>query len=276
MNGTVGIATDTPPLVRLSSADENVVGVLGLFHPTQSVTDQISVAALERAESEGQRSRATTIIAPAHAKAGFGFAFAAATRGYEVILTVPDSVSAECRRLLVALGAEVVVTPSDEGVDGAVTRAETLADRIDDAFVPQACLDPSTVHRRTVGPAIRREMDGAPGALVGPPRIADALAGVATHFHKDVRTVVADPAGPVTPTTADTAGGSFDSLVTILPDDALAAARRLATGEGLFAGVSSGAVVEAASRMNTDETVVAILPDAAPPRTGGSTDQLRQ
>ncbi|MFC7157476.1 cysteine synthase A [Halomarina halobia] len=280
----------TTPLVRLDSFGENIVGKLEAFNPAGSVKDRIGVAMIERAEEAGLVDEGTAIVEPTSGNTGIGLAAAAAARGYELILTMPDSMSEERRRLLRALGAELVLTPGEDGMAGAIERAESIASERENAVVPQqfANLANPWIHRTTTGPEIWDDTDGEADVLVAGVGTGGTITGVSEYVkeergREDFRSIAVEPAeSPVL--SGGTAGshgiqgigagfvpdvlrpGLIDDVVAVEREDAVTAARKLAYDEGILAGISSGAAVEAALRVarrpeNREKLIVVVLPD---------------
>lgn len=278
------------PLVRLDSYDENIVAKIESFNPAHSVKDRIGVAMIERAESEGLLTDETTIIEPTSGNTGIGLAFTAAAKGNELILTMPDSMSEERRRLLAAFGAEVVLTPGDDGMSGAITRAEELANEIEDTFVPQQFtnLVNPWIHRTTTGPEIWRDTDGDAEILVAGVGTGGTITGVSEYIKeeqgkRDFQSIAVEPAESAV-LSGDTPGSHgiqgigagfvpdvlrselIDDVVTVHREDAVTMARKLAIDEGILAGISSGAALAAAVRVarrdeNEGKLTVVVLPD---------------
>jgi len=282
--------TGETPLVRLSSFGDGIVGKLESFNPTHSVKDRIGVAMVERAEEEGLIDDDTTIIEPTSGNTGIGLAMTAAATDRELVLTMPDSMSEERRQLLAALGAEIVVTPGEDGMGGAIEEAQTLASETDNSFVPQQFdnLANPGIHRTTTGPEIWRDTDGEVDILVAGVGTGGTITGISEYIkekqgHEALRSVAVEPAGSAVLSGDDPGshgiqgiGAGFvpdvlrrdlvDDVVTVHREDAVSAARKLAASEGILAGLSSGAAVEAAARLasrpeNEGKLVVVVLPD---------------
>lgn len=278
------------PLVRLDSFDGNILAKLESFNLAHSVKDRIGVAMLERAEEEGLLDSETTIIEPTSGNTGIGLAFTAAAKGHDLILTMPDSMSEERRRLLAALGAEIVLTAGDDGMSGAITKAEALADEIGDSFVPQqfANLANPWIHRTTTGPEIWRDTDGEVDILISGVGTGGTITGVSEYIKEergkqDFQSVAVEPAESAVLSGEDPGshgiqgiGAGFvpdvlrreliDDVVTVRREDAITTVRKLATAEGILAGISSGAALEAAVRVarraeNEGKLIVVVLPD---------------
>ena len=284
VTGTVG----GTPLVRLDAFAPNLYGKLESANPGGSVKDRIGVAMIQRAEEEGLIDTGTTIVEPTSGNTGIGLATTAAAKGYDLVLTMPDSMSEERRRLLGALGAELVLTPGEDGMDGAIERAAEIADDLDDAFVPQQFenLANPWIHRTTTGPEIWRDTDGGVDVLVAGVGTGGTITGVAEYVKEErgkaeFRAVAVEPAGSPVLSGGDPGshgiqgiGAGFvpdvlrpeliDEVVTVEREDALESARALASGEGILGGISTGAAVSAAgtvSARDDDALVVVVLPD---------------
>jgi cysteine synthase A len=278
------------PLVRLDSFADNLVAKVESFNPLGSVKDRIGVAMLERAEAEGLVDGGTTVIEPTSGNTGIGLAFTCAARGYDLVLTMPESMSEERRSMLSALGAELVLTPADEGMGGAIERADELAAEADDAFVPQQFQNLANpgVHRRTTGPELWADTDGEVDVFVAGVGTGGTITGVSEYVKEekgrtDFRTVAVEPADSPVLSGGDAGshgiqgiGAGFvpevlrtellDEVVTVEDEDARTATRSLAAAEGLLVGISSGAALHAATEVATrpeheDDLVAVLLPD---------------
>ena len=276
------------PLLRLDAFAENLVGKLESFNPLGSVKDRIGVAMIERAEEAGLIDGSTTIVEPTSGNTGIGLAFTCAAKGYDLILTMPESMSEERRRLVRALGAEVVLTPGDDGMRGAIERAGEIAAR-HDGFVPQQFenLANPWIHRTTTGPEVWKATNGRVDVFVAGVGTGGTITGVAEYVKEDLgadlRTVAVEPAespvlsgGEPGSHGVQGIGAGFvpdvlrvelvDEVVTVDRDEAVAASRALARREGVLAGISSGAALAAAEEVarrpeHADELVVVVLPD---------------
>ncbi len=278
------------PLVRLDSFADNLVAKVESFNPLGSVKDRIGVAMVERAEAEGLIDEGTTVIEPTSGNTGIGLAFTCAARGYDLVLTMPESMSEERRSMLSALGAELVLTPADEGMGGAIDRADELAAEADDAFVPQQFQNLANpgIHRRTTGPELWADTDGEVDVFVAGVGTGGTITGVAEYVKEekgrtDFRAVAVEPADSPVLSGGDAGGHDIqgigagfvpdvlrtellDEVVTVEEDDARTAARTLAAAEGLLVGISSGAALHAAAEVATrpehgDDLVAVLLPD---------------
>ncbi|MCU4801893.1 cysteine synthase A [Halobacteria archaeon HArc-gm2] len=275
------------PLLTLDSFAPGLYGKVEATNPGGSVKDRIAVAMLERAEEEGHLEPGTTIVEPTSGNTGVGLAVAAAAKGYDLVLTMPESMSEERRKLLGALGADLVLTPADGGMNGAIEEAEAIAAEREPSFVPQQFTNLANprIHRETTGPEIWAATDGDVDTVVAGVGTGGTITGVSEYLKEereaDVRSVAVEPAESAVLSGEDAGSHSIqgigagfvpeilrtellDEVHTVEYDDAVATARRLAAEEGLLAGVSSGAALAVAERVAADapeDTVVVILPD---------------
>lgn len=280
------------PLVRINRLNEGggeVYVKLESFNPFSSVKDRVGIAMIEAAEKDGRLTSGTVIIEPTSGNTGIGLAAAAAVKGYRVILTMPETMSIERRKLLKAYGAELVLTEGSKGMSGAIAKAEELVASIPNSFMPQQFNNPanSDIHRRTTGPEIWEDTDGRVDILVSGAGTGGTLTGAGEYLKskkKSVKVVAVEPsASPVLsggkpgPHKIQGIGAGFvpgilnqniiDEIY--LTDDVKAGtiARRAAKEEGLLIGISSGAALEAALAIakrpeNTGKVIVAVLPDS--------------
>jgi len=280
------------PLVRLNRITEGVKATVAAklesFNPLGSVKDRVAVSMIEDAEAAGRIDDQTVIVEPTSGNTGIGLAFVCAARGYKLVLTMPDTMSRERRRLLKALGAELVLTPGAEGMPGAVEKAEALAAQGPHTFMPQQFQNPANpaIHRRTTAEEIWRDTEGEVDILVAGVGTGGTITGISRALKdrkETVRSIAVEPAGsPVLsrgeagPHKIQGIGAGFvpdvldvsaiDEVIRVEDEEAGAMARRLAEEEGILAGISSGAAaraaVEVASRSeNEGRLVVVILPD---------------
>lgn len=279
------------PLVRLNSFSENgaeVVAKVESFNPLGSAKDRVGFAMIEDAEKKGLLKKGATVIEPTSGNTGVGLAFTCAVKGYKLILTMPESMSAERRALLAALGAELVLTPASEGMSGAIRRADELAAETDGSFIPGQFVNPANpdVHERTTGPEIIADTDGKVDIFVSAVGTGGTITGVGRALKKhnpDIKIVAVEPydspvlsGGKAGPHKLQGIGAGFvpdildvdliDEIITVKTEEAYAAARKSAGREGVLAGISSGAALYAASLLakrpeNKGKRIVVLLPD---------------
>lgn len=278
------------PLVRLSRYAPGLplAGKLERQNPAGSAKDRVALSMIRAAERSGQLVPGGLIIEPTSGNTGVGLALVAAVRGYRVILTMPESMSLERRRLLAAFGAELVLTPAAEGMAGAVAKAEALRREIPGSWTPGQFDNPANplAHERTTGPEIWRDTDGELAAFVACVGTGGAVSGAGRYLKRQdpsVRVIAVEPAA--SPLLSEGRAGAhgiqgiganfvpqaldtsvYDEIITVSDGDALDAMRSLARTEGLLCGVSSGAAAfaarEVAARASLREgLVVCLLPD---------------
>lgn len=279
------------PLVRLSSFSEDgaeVVAKVESFNPLGSAKDRVGFAMIEDAEKKGLLKKGATVIEPTSGNTGVGLAFTCAVKGYKLILTMPESMSAERRALLAALGAELVLTPASEGMSGAIRRADELAAETEGSFIPGQFVNPANpeIHEKTTGPEIIADTDGKVDIFVSAVGTGGTLTGVGRALKKhnpNIKIVAVEPydspvlsggkAGPhklqgigagFVPDILDTA--LIDEIITVKTEEAYEAARKSASKEGVLVGISSGAALHAASLLakrpeNKGKRIVVLLPD---------------
>jgi cysteine synthase len=294
MTQTVG----NTPLVRVrrvtSGCHATVVAKLESFNPLWSVKDRIGVAMIDAAEAQGRLGENAVIIEPTSGNTGIGLAFTCAARGYRLIVTMPESMSLERRRLLKAFGAEIVLTPAADGMPGAVRKAEELVKSTLNAFMPQQFknLANPDVHRRTTAEEIWRDTDGKIDFLVSGVGTGGTITGcgeVLKSRKPSVKMIAVEPVNsPVLtqlrrkeslrpgPHKIQGIGAGFipdvlntsiiDDVITVRDEDAFEMARRLAREEGMLCGISCGAAMVAAVQVaskpeNAGKLVVVVLPD---------------
>lgn len=284
--------TGDTPLVRLnrisrgSSAD--IVAKLESFNPCGSVKDRIGVSMINAGEEAGLIDHDTLVIEPTSGNTGIALAFVCAARGYRLILTMPDTMSAERRQILTALGAEVVLTPGSEGMPGAIKKAEELIAQNPGAFMPQQFRNPANplIHRQTTAEEIWRDTDGKVDILVAGVGTGGTITGVAELIKPrkpGFKAIAVEPAtSPVLSGglpgkhKIQGIGAGFipdvlrldlvDEIIKVTDEDAGDMARRLAKEEGILAGISSGAATWAALEVafrkeNIGKLIVVVLPD---------------
>ena len=265
-----------------------LVAKLEYFNPAGSVKDRVALSLVEDAERRGVLGQGGTIIEPTSGNTGIGLAMVATVRGYRLILTMPETMSVERRKLLKALGAEIVLTPGAEGMPGAIAEAERLKESISGAVILQQFENPANVeaHRRTTAQEIWRDADGKIDifvACVGTGGTVTGIGSVLKEKNPSVRIVAVEPAS--SPVLAGGKPGAHkiqgigagfvpkiydssvvDEVVAVEDADAFQASRDLARTEGVLVGISSGAALHAAAEMalrpeNAGKRVVVLLPD---------------
>ena len=282
------------PLLELSNYNKSnglkarLIVKIESFNPAGSVKDRVALAMIEDAETSGLLKPGATIIEPTSGNTGIGLAFVAASKGYKLILTMPDTMSVERRNLLKALGAELVLTPGANGMKGAIARAEELKAATPGAVILQQFDNPANpaMHERTTGQEIWRDTEGHVDIFVAGVGTGGTVSGVGAALKKHnpaVKVVAVEPTdSPVLSGGAPGAhkiqgiGAGFvpknynpavvDEILQVTNDDAIRTGRELAQKEGLLVGISSGAAVSAATRLallpeNEGKTIVALLPD---------------
>ncbi len=279
------------PMVRLRRLTDTsmatILAKLESFNPGGSVKDRICLAMIEDAEARGLLKPGATIVEPTSGNTGIGLAMIGAVKGYKVILTMPETMSAERIYILKRFGAEAILTPADQGMMGAVRKAEELVKRTPNAFMPQQFQNPANpqIHRQTTAQEILRATKGRIDAFVAGVGTGGTITGVGEVLKKklpQITIVAVEPkASPVLsggaagPHMIQGIGAGFvpdvinrsviNEIVTVSDEDAYDTAKRLATEEGMFIGISAGAAcwaaLRVASRLGAGKTVVTIFPD---------------
>lgn len=280
------------PVVQLQNIGRDfsatLLAKLESANPVGSVKDRIGVAMIDAAEQEGLVDKHTTIIEPTSGNTGIGLAFVCAGRGYRLILTMPETMSIERRKLLEYLGAELVLTPGKEGMKGAISRAEELLAQTDHSWMPNQFANPANpaIHRKTTGPEIFQQTEGRVDIFIAGVGTGGTITGAGGYLKSKnpaIRVVAVEPEGSNVlsggspgPHKIQGIGAGFipsildrdllDEIVEVSNDEAMETARRLAGEEGILCGISSGAAVAAAlkvaGRPETGESrIVVILPD---------------
>ncbi|MGI5893067.1 MAG: cysteine synthase A [Candidatus Merdivicinus sp.] len=265
-----------------------ILAKLECFNPLGSAKDRVGLAMIEAAEQSGALKAGGTIIEPTSGNTGIGLAYVGASRGYRVILTMPETMSIERRKLLAALGAEIVLTEGKKGMTGAIARAEELQAEIPGSIIPQQFENPANaaVHERTTGPEILRDTEGHVDLFVAGVGTGGSITGIGRVLKKncpDVRIVAVEPKkspvlsggkpGPhglmgigagFVPKVLDTS--LIDEIIQVEEPQAYEVARDLAKSEGLLIGISGGAALYAAVQLarkpeNVGKRIVVLLPD---------------
>jgi len=282
------------PLVRLNKVSEGlhaeVVAKLEFFNPLNSVKDRIGRAMIEAAEADGRLSAGGVIVEPTSGNTGIALAFVARAKGYRCILVMPESMSLERRKLLKLLGAELVLTPAELGMKGAIAKATELAEGMNGAFMPQQFENPANpeIHRQTTAEEIWADCDGQVDAVVAGVGTGGTITGIAEVLksrNASFKAIAVEPVdspvisgGNPGPHKIQGIGAGFvpknlnvdilDGTELVSNDDAIAMAQRLAKEEGIPGGISSGAAVVAALRVAAKpemkgKRIVVILPSMA-------------
>lgn len=265
-----------------------IIAKLEYFNPGGSAKDRITLAMIKQAEADGRLKPGATIIEPTSGNTGVGLALVAAVRGYQLILTMPETMSIERRQLVSAYGAKVVLTPAAEGMTGAIKEAERLRDSIDGALILQQFENKANpaAHFATTGPEIWDDTEGHVDVFVAGAGTGGTISGVGRYLKSKnpaVRIVAVEPAsspvlsgGKAGPHAIQGIGAGFvpavydssvvDEVMTVSNDDAMSTTRLLARSEGLLTGISSGAAAWAAAELARreelhDKTIVTLLPD---------------
>jgi cysteine synthase A len=286
------------PLVRLrrviGECKATVAAKLESFNPIWSVKDRIGVAMIDAAERDGKINAQTTIVEPTSGNTGIGLAFTCAARGYKLVVTMPETMSLERRRLLKAFGADIVLTPGEKGMAGAIAKAEEILRTTPNSFMPQQFKNPANpdIHRRTTAEEIWNDTQGKVDILVSGVGTGGTVTGVTEVIRKRKPSFKAIAVEPVnSPVITQRKQGQdlkpgkhkiqglgagfipdvlntelIDEVVQVKDDDAFAMSRRLCREEGMLCGISSGAAVWAAAQVahrpdSAGKLIVVVLPD---------------
>ena len=282
------------PLLELKRVEEahgvsaRILGKLEYFNPAGSIKDRIAKAMIDDAEAAGILKPGATIIEPTSGNTGIGLASIAAARGYQLILTMPETMSVERRNLIKAYGAKIVLTDGAKCMTGAIEKANELAAEIEGSFIPGQFINPANpaIHKATTGPEIWQDTDGTVDILVAGVGTGGTLTGIGQYLKEqnpEVKLIAVEPSD--SPVLSEGRAGShkiqgigagfvpevldttlYDEVITVESDDAFAIGREIGREEGVLVGISSGAAVWAALELakrpeNEGKTIVAILPD---------------
>lgn len=271
-----------------TGAGAQILAKLEYFNPAGSVKDRVAVAMIDDAEARGALKPGATIIEPTSGNTGIGLAAVAASRGYRIILTMPETMSVERRNMLKAYGAELVLTEGAKGMSGAIAKANELAKEIENSFIPGQFENPANpaAHLASTGPEIWSQTDGQVDIFVAGVGTGGTVTGVGSYLKQqnpNIQVVAVEPdespvlsTGKGSPHKIQGIGAGFvpqvlnteiyDEVMRVKGEDAFAAARTFTHSEGLFVGISSGAALWAAVELskrpeNANKTIVALLPD---------------
>lgn len=292
--GSISELVGGTPLLELSGFKEKhgisarILAKLEYFNPAGSVKDRVAKEMIEQAEKDGVLMAGSTIIEPTSGNTGIGIAALAVSKGYRVIIVMPDNMSRERQTLMRAYGAELVLTDGALGMSGAITKAEELAKDIENSFIPSQFTNPANpeAHRKTTGPEIWNDTDGQVDIFVAGVGTGGTLSGIGGYLkaqNPNVKIVAVEPASSdilsggkagahkiqgigagFVPETLDTE--IYDEVISVSNEDALACAREVVASDGILVGISSGAALCAAQELaareeNKRKNIVVLLPD---------------
>ena len=282
------------PLLELSNYEEEnnlkakIIGKLEYFNPLGSVKDRVAYAMIEQGIKDGKINKDTVIIEPTSGNTGIGLAFVTASKGLHLILTMPDTMSVERRKIVSALGAEIVLTPGRDGMKGAIKRAEELKEEYGNAFIPQQFENEANpdIHKKTTAQEIWNDTDGDVDIFISAVGTGGTVTGTGLGLKDkkpDVKVVAVEPAsspvlsgGQPGPHKIQGIGAGFvpdvlqmdilDEIIKVENEDAFETSRKVAKSDGLLVGISSGAAIYAATELakrpeNEGKNIVVLLPD---------------
>lgn len=273
---------------KANNLEATILAKLEYFNPAGSVKDRIAKAMIDEAEKQGKIKQGAVIIEPTSGSTGIGLASVAASRGYRIIITMPETMSIERRNLLKAYGAELVLTDGAKGMKGAIEKAEELSREIDGSFIPSQFTNPANpaYHKLTTGPEIWEDTDGKVDIFVAGVGTGGTISGVGEYLkskNPNIKIIAVEPAS--SPVLSDGKAGAhgiqgigagfvpetlntkiYDEIIKAEDSDALRTGKEIARNEGVLVGISSGAAVWAALQLakrseNSGKTIVALLPD---------------
>lgn len=282
------------PLLEISNYEKKhglnakVIGKVEYFNPLGSVKDRVAAAMIEQAEKDGKVNKDTVIIEPTSGNTGIGLAFVTAAKGLHLILTMPDTMSVERRKIVAALGAEIVLTPGREGMQGAINKAAELKEKYGNAFIPQQFENEANpaIHEKTTANEIWNDTDGKVDIFVSAVGTGGTITGTARGLkakNPDIKVVAVEPATSAVlsgekpgPHKIQGIGAGFvpkvvdldiiDEIIKVENDQAFDASRKVAKTDGLLVGISAGSAIYAATVLakrpeNKDKNIVVLLPD---------------
>ena len=289
VNSVTELIGNTPILKLNKYTDKNIFAKLEYLNPAGSAKDRVALSMIEDAEKKGILKPGATIIEPTSGNTGIGLALVAVAKGYKAILTLPDTISVERRKLLAAYGAELVLTEGAKGMSGAIEKANELAKEIPNSFVAGQFDNPSNplAHKLTTGPEIYRQMEGKVDIFIASVGTGGTITGTGEYLKEmnpDIQVIAVEPKG--SPVLSGGAAGKhgiqgigagfipgilntdiYDEVITVADEEAYEEGRRFAKTEGILLGISSGAALKAASIVaarpeNKDKNIVVLLPDS--------------
>ena len=289
VNSVTELIGNTPILKLNKYTDKNIFAKLEYLNPAGSAKDRVALSMIEDAEKKGILKPGATIIEPTSGNTGIGLALVAVAKGYKAILTLPDTMSVERRKLLAAYGAELVLTEGAKGMSGAIEKANELAKEIPNSFVAGQFDNPSKplAHKLTTGPEIYRQMEGKVDIFIASVGTGGTITGTGEYLKEmnpDIQVIAVEPKG--SPVLSGGVAGKhgiqgigagfipgilntdiYDEVITVADEEAYEEGRRFAKTEGILLGISSGAALKAASIVaarpeNKDKNIVVLLPDS--------------